>query len=58
MIYDIVSLYHVHIPPAMAVMVRISASSGFQPDGAMTILSPGLQFMWELSSMVMVVSPA
>ena len=42
----------------MAVMIRISASSGFQPDGAMTILSPGLQFMWELPPMVMVASPA
>ena len=38
-------------------MVRISASSGFQPDGAMTILSPGLQFRLELPSTAMVASP-
>lgn len=55
----ILNFHHVqNIPPsATAVMVRISASSGFQPDGAMTILSPGLQFRLELPSTAMVASP-
>ena len=50
--------YMQNIPPAaMEVMVRISASSGFQPDGAMIILSPALQFRLELPSTAIVVSP-
>ena len=51
--------YVQNIPPAaMEVIVRISASSGFQPDGAMIILSPALQFRLELPSTAMVASPS
>ena len=46
------------LPPLIAMIVRISASSGFHPEGAITILSPTLQLRWWLSWSMITVSPA